>query len=61
MNACLDEIVPGETETLLSSMVISELEESAIDSYLMECLAECFNDEEDGSCRRQICPSWRTI
>ena len=48
------EIVPGETETLLSSLVKSELEESAIDSSLMECLAECFNNADHWSSRRQI-------
>ena len=54
VNACLDEIVPGETETLLSSLVKSELEESAIDSSLMKCLAECYNNADHWSSRRQI-------
>ena len=54
VNACLDEIVPGETETLLSSLVKSELDESAIDSSLMECLAECYNNADHWSSRRQI-------
>ena len=48
------EIVPGETETLLSSLVKSELDESAIDSSLMECLAECYNNADHWSSRRQI-------
>lgn len=46
MNACLDEIVPEETETLLSSQVKSEFEESAIDSSLVECLAEHYNNTD---------------
>ena len=54
VNACLDEIVPGETETLLSSLVKSELDESAIDSSLMECLAKCYNNADHWSSRRQI-------
>ena len=54
LNACLDEIVPGETETLLSSLVKSELDESAIDSSLMECLAKCYNNADHWSSRRQI-------
>ena len=53
VNACLDEIVPGETETLLSSLVKSELDESA-NSSLMECLAECYNNADHWSSRRQI-------
>ena len=51
---CLNEIVPGETETLLSSLVKSELEESATDSSLMECLAECYNNVDHWSSQRQI-------
>lgn len=54
VNACLDEIVPGETETLLSSLVKSGLEESAIDSSLRECLAECYKNADHWSSRRQI-------
>ena len=54
VNVCLDDIVPGETETVLSSMVKLELEESAIDSSLMECLAECYNNADHLSSRRQI-------
>ena len=54
VNVCLDDIVPGETETVLSSLVKLELEESAIDSSLMECLAECYNNADHLSSRRQI-------
>ncbi|PFX14487.1 hypothetical protein AWC38_SpisGene21349 [Stylophora pistillata] len=54
VNACLDDIVPRETETLLSSLVKSKLEESAIDSSLMECLAECYNNAGHWSSQRQI-------
>ena len=54
VNACLDDIVPGETETVLSSLVKLELEESAIDSSLMECLTECYNNADHLSSRRQI-------
>ena len=50
----MNEIVPGETETLLSSLVKSELEESATDSSLMECLAECYNNVDHWSSQRQI-------
>ena len=52
--ACLDEIATGEAETLLSSLVKSKLEENTIDSALMECLAECYNNAEHWSSRRQI-------
>ena len=54
VNAFLDEIVPGETETFLSSLVKSDLEASAMDSSLMECLAECNNNAHQWSSRRQI-------
>ena len=46
VNACLDEIAPGEAEALLSSMVKSKLEENTIDSSLIECLAECYNNTD---------------
>lgn len=54
VNACLDDIVLRETETLLSSLVKSELEESTIDSSLMECLAECYNNTNHCSSRGRI-------
>ena len=47
-------IVPGETKTLLSSLVKSELEESAIDSSLTKCLAECYHNADYWSSGRQI-------
>ena len=50
----LHEIVLRETETLLSSLVKSELEGSTIDSFLMECLAECYNNADHCSSRRRI-------
>ena len=55
VHACLDEIAPGESETLLSSLIKSaKLEERTIDSSLMECLSECYNNAEHWSSRRQI-------
>ena len=54
VNACLDDIVTGETETVLSSLVKLELKGSAIDSSLMECLAECYNNADHLSSRGQI-------
>ena len=39
---------------LLSSLVKSKLEESTIDSSLMECLTECYNNATHWSTRRQI-------
>ena len=50
LNACLDEFAPGEAETILSSLVKSKLEKI----LSMECLAECSNNEEHWSSRRQI-------
>ena len=47
-------IVPGETKTLLSSLVKSELEESAIDYSLTKCLAECYHNADYWSSGRQI-------
>lgn len=39
---------------LLSSLVKSKLEESTIDSSLMECLTECYNNATHWGTRRQI-------
>lgn len=39
---------------LLSSLVKSKLEENTIDSSLMECLTECYNNATHWSTRRQI-------
>lgn len=39
---------------LLSSMIKSKLEESAVDSTLMECLARCHNNADHWGMRRQI-------
>ena len=52
--ACLNEIAPADSEMLLSSLVKSKLEESTIDSSLMECLTECYNNATHWSTRRQI-------
>ena len=52
--ACLNEIAPEDSEMLLSSLVKSKLEESTIDSSLMECLTECYNNATHWSTRRQI-------
>ena len=54
VNACLDEIAPGEAERLLSSLGKSKLEENTLDSSLMECLAKCYNNADHWSSRRQI-------
>ena len=50
----MDEIAPGEAETLLSSLVKSKLEENTIESSLIECLAECYNNADHWRSRRQI-------
>lgn len=52
--ACSNEIAPEDSEKLLSSLVKSKLEESTIDSSLMECLTECYNNATHWSTRRQI-------
>lgn len=54
VNACLNEIAPEESEMLLSSLVKSKLEENTIDTSLLECLAECYNNADHWSTRRQI-------
>ena len=54
VNACLNEIAPEDSEMLLSSLVKSKLEENTIDSSLMECLTECYNNATHWSTRRQI-------
>ena len=54
LNACLIEIAPKESETLLSTLAQSKFEDKTIDSSLMECLAECYNNATYWSTRRQI-------
>ena len=54
VNSCLNEIAPEDYEMLLSSLVKSKLEETTIDSSLMECLTECYNNATHWSTRRQI-------
>ena len=50
--ACLNENAPEDSEILLSSLVKSKLEESTIDSSLMECLTNVITTP--WSTRRQI-------
>ena len=54
VNACLNEIAPEDSEMLLSSLVKSKLEENTIDSSLMECLTDCYNEATHWSTRKQI-------
>ena len=54
VNACLNEIAPDESEMLLTLIVKFKSEESSVDSSLMECLTECYNNADHWSTRRQI-------
>lgn len=54
VNACLSEIAPEESEMLFTSLIKSNSEESGVDSSLMECLTECYNNADSWSARRQI-------
>lgn len=54
VNACLNEIAPDESEMLFTSLIKYKYEESDVDSSLMECLTECYNNADHWSTRRQI-------
>ena len=54
VSACLNEIAPEESEMLLSILAQPKFEDKTIDSSLMECLAECYNNATHWSTRRQI-------
>ena len=54
VSACLNEIALDESEMLLTSVVKFKSEKSSVDSSLMECLTECYNNADHCSTRRQI-------
>ncbi len=55
VNACLEEIAPGQSTSLLASLSHDKLEhDSNTDTSLLDALSECYNNTSHWSTRRQI-------
>lgn len=55
VTACLEEIVPGQSSTLLEELARDKLgSDKNIDTFLLDALTECYNNTSHWSTRRQI-------
>ncbi|CAB3981551.1 SURP and G-patch domain-containing 1 [Paramuricea clavata] len=55
VTACLEEIVPGQSSTLLKELACDKLgSDKNIDTFLLDALTECYNNTSHWSTRRQI-------
>lgn len=54
VEACLEEIAPNDSDMLFHSLYESSESDSAVDSALLKALAECYNNAQHRSIRRQV-------
>ena len=54
VEACLEEIAPNDSDMLFHSLYESSESDSTVDSALLKALAECYNNVQHWSTRRQV-------
>ena len=54
VEACLEEIAPNDSDLLFHSLYESSESDSTLDSALLKALAECYNNAQHCSTRRQV-------
>ncbi|CAH3024552.1 unnamed protein product [Porites evermanni] len=54
VEACLEEIAPNDSDMLFHSLYESSESDSTVDSALLKALAECYNNAQHWSTRRQV-------
>ena len=54
VEACLEEIAPNDSDMLFHSLYESSESDNTVDSALLKALAECYNNAQHWSTRRQV-------
>ena len=54
VEACLEEVAPNDSDMLYQSLYESSESDSTVDSALLKALAECYNNAQHWSTRRQV-------